>query len=114
MSPARLRDVFSGTMQVNTVSGDVVLYLVEGSNARVSLSTASGELRCEHDAHEVTATETLWTGQIGTGAGTLNVQTISGDTHIQRGVGRISEDRKQKTEARRRRSRLLLLFPPLV
>ena len=81
---ARLRDVFSGTMQVNTVSGDVSLYLVEGSNVRVSLSTASGELRCEHDAHDVTATETLWTGQIGTGAGTLNAQTISGDTHIQR------------------------------
>ena len=81
---ARLRDVFSGAMQVNTVSGDVSLYLVEGSNVRVSLSTASGELRCEHDAHNVTATETLWTGQIGTGAGTLNAQTISGDTHIQR------------------------------
>ena len=80
----RMRDVFSGTMQVNTVSGDVVIHLVEGSAARVSLSTASGELRCEHDAHDVTATETLWTGQIGTGAGTLNVQTISGDTHIQR------------------------------
>ena len=81
---ARLRDVFSGAMQVNTVSGDVSISLVEGSNVRVSLSTASGELRCEHDASNVTATETLWTGQIGTGAGMLNAQTISGDTHIQR------------------------------
>ena len=80
----RMRDVFSGTMQINTISGDALIYLVEGSNVRVSLSAASGELRCEHDAHDVTATETLWTGQIGTGAGTLNVQTISGDTHIQR------------------------------
>lgn len=80
----RLREPFSSTMQVNTVSGDVTLGLPEGSNVRVVLSTTSGELRCEHDAHEVTASETLWTGQIGTGAGTLNVQTISGDTHIQR------------------------------
>ena len=80
----RLREPFSGTMQVNTVSGDVGVLLPEGSNVRVSLSTTSGELRCDHDAHEVTATETLWTGQIGTGAGTLNVQTISGDSHIQR------------------------------
>ncbi len=79
-----LIEVFSGTMQVNTVSGDVEIALVEGSNARALLSTASGELRCDHDAHEVVATERLWTGQIGTGAGTLNVQTISGDAHIHR------------------------------
>jgi DUF4097 and DUF4098 domain-containing protein YvlB len=80
----RLREAFSGTMQINTVSGDVHLALPEGSNVRVTLSTASGELRCEHDARDVTAAATLWTGQLGTGAGTLNVQTISGDTHLQR------------------------------
>ncbi len=80
----QLRDVFSGMIQVNTVSGDADIRLPEGSNVRVSLSTTSGDLRCEHDAHEVTATETLWTGQIGTGAGTLNVQSISGDAIIKR------------------------------
>ena len=79
-----LTEAFSGTMQVNTVSGDVEVALVEGSNLRTSLSTTSGELRCDHDAHEVVATERLWTGQIGTGAGTLNVQTISGNAHIHR------------------------------
>lgn len=79
-----LIEPFSGAMQVNTVSGDVGVALPEGSNVRVSLSTSSGEMRCEHDAHIVTATETLWTGEIGTGAGQLNIQTISGDTHIRR------------------------------
>ena len=79
-----LIEAFSGTLQVNTVSGDVEIALVEGSNVRTSLSTTSGELRCDFDAHEVVATDRLWTGQIGTGAGTLNVQTISGDAHIQR------------------------------
>ena len=79
-----VRQAFSGTMQINTVSGDVKVHLPEGSNVRVSLGTTSGDLRCEHDAHNVTANETFWTGQIGTGAGTLNVQTISGDTSIQR------------------------------
>ncbi len=79
-----LIEAFSGTMQVNTVSGDVEIALTEGSNVRTSLSTTSGELRCDHDAHEVVATDRLWTGQIGTGAGTLNVQTISGDAHIHR------------------------------
>ncbi len=79
-----LREAFSGTMQVNTVSGDVSITLPEGSNLRVSLSTTSGELRCDYDAQDVTATDTLWTGQLGTGAGTLNVQSISGDMHIRR------------------------------
>jgi DUF4097 and DUF4098 domain-containing protein YvlB len=73
---------FSGTVQINTVSGDVELGLPADTNARVSLSTASGELRCDHDAKSVVATDTLWTGEIGTGAGTITVQTISGDSHI--------------------------------
>lgn len=79
-----LTEAFSGTMQVNTVSGDVEIALVDGSNVRASLGTTSGEIRCDHDAQNVVATERLWTGQIGTGAGTLNVQTISGDAHIHR------------------------------
>jgi DUF4097 and DUF4098 domain-containing protein YvlB len=87
----KLKQPFSDTMQVNTVSGDVTIALPEGSNVRVSLATSSGELRCEHDAHDVTATETLWAGQIGTGAGTLNVQTISGDSHILRASAEVSE-----------------------
>jgi DUF4097 and DUF4098 domain-containing protein YvlB len=81
-----LTQPFSGTMQLNTVSGDVTLDLPEGSNVRVSLSTTSGDLKCEHEAQNVVASETLWSGQIGTGAGTLNVQTISGDTHVRRAV----------------------------
>ena len=78
----KLKDAFSGTMQVNTVSGDVAITLAEGSNVRLSLSTTSGDLKCEWEAQDVHASETLWTGQIGSGAGTLNVQTISGDAKI--------------------------------
>ncbi len=78
----KIHTSFSGTVQINTVSGDVELGLPGDTNARVSLSTASGELRCDHDAQSVVATDTLWTGEIGTGAGTITVQTISGDSHI--------------------------------
>jgi DUF4097 and DUF4098 domain-containing protein YvlB len=78
----KIHTAFSGTVQINTVSGDIELGLPGETNARVSLSTTSGELRCDHDAQSVVATDTLWTGQIGTGAGTITVQTISGDSHI--------------------------------
>lgn len=77
-----LREPFAGTLNANTVSGDVSILLPRGSNVRVSLTTSSGELHCDHVAEVSSSTETLWSGQIGTGAGTLNVQTISGDTQI--------------------------------
>lgn len=75
---------FSGALQASTVSGDVDICLPTESHLRVTLGTISGTLRCEHDAHEVTVTETLWTGKLGEGTGTLNVQTTSGDVHITR------------------------------
>lgn len=75
---------FSGALQASTVSGDVDIALPAGSSVRVTLGTASGALRCDHDAQDVTATETLWSGRIGDGVGTLNVQTISGDVRVTR------------------------------
>ncbi|CEK17852.1 DUF4097 family beta strand repeat-containing protein [Chthonomonas calidirosea] len=75
---------FSGALQASTVSGDVDIGLPPESHLRVTLGTISGTLRCEHDAREVTATGTLWTGTLGEGIGTLNVQTTSGDVHITR------------------------------
>lgn len=80
-----MREAFHGSMQLNTVSGDVTLTMPEGSNARVSLGSTSGEIKSDHEATDVSAGETLWTGQIGTGAGTINVQTLSGDVRILRG-----------------------------
>lgn len=80
----KLKEAFSSTMQVNTVSGDVTIGLMEGSNVRLSLATTSGDLKTDFEAQDVNAGETLWTGVLGTGAGTLNVQTISGDVNIQK------------------------------
>ncbi len=79
-----LQEPFHATMQLNTVSGDVSLALPEGSNVRVSLGSTSGDVKCDLAATEVSASETLWTGQIGTGAGTINVQTLSGDARLLR------------------------------
>ncbi len=80
----KLKEAFSSAMQVNTVSGDVTIGLMEGSNVRLSLATTSGDLKTDFEAQDVNAGETLYTGTIGTGAGTLNVQTISGDVNIVR------------------------------
>lgn len=75
---------FSGVMQLNTVSGDLQVALAEGSNLRITLGTSSGDMNCEHSVQEVNSTQTFWSGTLGTGAGTLNVQTISGDVNIKK------------------------------
>lgn len=79
----RVKEAFAGMMQATTVSGNVAIGLPSGSNVRLTLSSSSGELNCDHEASEVNSTDTLWTGQLGTGAGTLTVQTLSGDVAIE-------------------------------
>ena len=81
----KLNEDFMGIMQVNTVSGDTNIGIPTGSSVRISLGTNSGELHCSHTALDVSSSSSFWTGQIGTGAGTLNVQTISGDVNIGEG-----------------------------
>jgi len=75
---------FVGTLTTNTVSGDVRINLPQTSNFRFTLTTQSGDLHCDHTAHDISHTETLWTGTVGTGAGTVTVQTLSGDVHLGR------------------------------
>ncbi|MCC6728106.1 MAG: DUF4097 family beta strand repeat protein [Chthonomonadales bacterium] len=72
----------TGTLTTSTVSGDVEIRLPGESSFRFTLATQSGELRCEHTAHDVDRTDTLWTGTVGTGVGVVNVQTLSGDVRL--------------------------------
>jgi len=62
----------------------VRINLPQTSNFRFTLTTQSGDLHCDHTAHDISHTETLWTGTVGTGAGTVTVQTLSGDVHLGR------------------------------
>lgn len=75
---------FSGSMNVHTVSGDIIIKLPEGSSVRASVSATSGSVHCEQNAHEVTSTDTFWSGSLGEGTGTLNIHTVSGDASIAR------------------------------
>jgi DUF4097 and DUF4098 domain-containing protein YvlB len=78
----KLDSAFVGTLTTNTVSGDVTIQLPDGSNFRFTLGTQSGTLLCRHEAQDASHTETLWTGTVGTGAGNVTVQTLSGDVHL--------------------------------
>lgn len=75
---------FSGTLTTNTVSGDVVIDAPVGSHFRFTLATQSGELHCTHEAQDSSKSDTLWSGAVGTGAGTVTIQTRSGDVFLQK------------------------------
>ncbi|MBM3496338.1 MAG: DUF4097 domain-containing protein, partial [Armatimonadetes bacterium] len=79
-----LESSFGGTLTTNTVSGDVRIAIPDGSNFRYALVTRSGELGCEHPATDAARSETMLNGTVGTGAGTVNAQTLSGDILIAR------------------------------
>ncbi len=80
-----LSAAFVGTLTTNTVSGDVIVALPPDSNFRFALDTQSGELHSEHSGADDNKTERLWTGSVGTGAGTVNVHTLSGDVRLTKG-----------------------------
>jgi DUF4097 and DUF4098 domain-containing protein YvlB len=78
----RLDADFVGTLSTNTVSGDVAVHIPETSNFRFTLVTQSGDLRCDHALSNASRTDTLWTGTVGTGAGNVSIQTLSGDVRL--------------------------------
>ena len=83
---ATLKTPFAGTLSTNTVSGDVTIAAPAGSNFRYNIGTQSGDLNSEHEAQESTKSDTLWTGTVGTGAGTVSIQTRTGDVRLERRV----------------------------
>lgn len=72
----------TGTLSASTVSGDAEIRTPESSSFRFTLTTQVGELHCNHAVQDSRRTETLWTGTVGAGEGTVNVQTMSGDIRL--------------------------------
>lgn len=73
---------FSGTFTATTVSGDVSVRVPDGSNYRFALDSHTGSLECETAAVNTVHTDRMWAGTVGTGAGMLTVQTVSGDINL--------------------------------
>ncbi len=69
----------SGTLNVRTVSGDVLVDLAGGSNCRVALSSINGTVRCAIPLEDAHHSEERITGRIGTGEGTVDVSAVNGN-----------------------------------
>jgi len=72
----------TGTLSASTVSGDAEIRTPEGGSFRFTLMTQVGELHCNLAVQDSHHTETLWTGTVGAGEGTVNVQSMSGDIRL--------------------------------
>lgn len=73
---------FSGSFAGTTVSGDLRLALPAGSDTRVEMNTTSGSLHLNLPLTETTLTEKHAAGKLGTGTGSVRLQSVSGDLAV--------------------------------
>ncbi len=72
----------TGTVSVRTVSGNIDIKIVDGSDCRVSLSTMRGDLRSEVTLQDEARAEQRVTGRLGAGTGSLELSAITGDVSL--------------------------------
>jgi DUF4097 and DUF4098 domain-containing protein YvlB len=80
---ADLVEPVEGTVNVRTVSGDVLIEVVDGSDCRVSLSSLRGSASSKIDLEDANVQPQKVTGRLGNGSGTIDASTISGDVRLQ-------------------------------
>jgi DUF4097 and DUF4098 domain-containing protein YvlB len=80
---ADLTEPVVGSVNVRTVSGDVLIEIVDGSDCRVSLSSLRGTACSKIDLADPNIQPQKVTGRLGDGSGTIDASTISGDVRLQ-------------------------------
>lgn len=71
-----------GTYSLFTHSGDIVLGIPQRSNARLSLSSANGEFRLGFDLQAERTSRRRQTFRMGSGSATVELETFSGDIRV--------------------------------
>lgn len=73
---------FEGNMTLRTVSGDARVHLPQGSSAKVTLSTLSGDVTSELELTEQENQHRRITGVLGSGTGAIDISAVAGDIHV--------------------------------
>ena len=68
---------------VSAVSGDAVIGLCDGSDARVSLSTLRGVVTCSVELEDEAKADQRITGRLGSGSGALDVSAVTGNITVE-------------------------------
>lgn len=72
----------SGTVNIRSVNGTSILSIADGSDCRVALSTLRGEVFCSVPLIDEHRGESLVSGRMGDGLGSIDVSAINGDVHL--------------------------------
>ncbi|MGO8671841.1 MAG: DUF4097 family beta strand repeat-containing protein [Capsulimonadaceae bacterium] len=73
----------TGSLAGTSVNGDIHVSLPEGSDTRIDLSTSNGKVECALALEDKTTAHTQQiSGRIGAGAGSLRLQSVSGDLAV--------------------------------
>jgi hypothetical protein len=69
-----------------TVSGDLHVLVPEGTGVTVQMKSVSGSVKSELPAEIIKAGRRSWQGRINGGGATLEMQSVSGDLRVARGM----------------------------
>jgi DUF4097 and DUF4098 domain-containing protein YvlB len=73
----------TGSVNIRTVSGDAMIGLCDGSDARVSLSTLRGVVTCAVELEDEAKADQRITGRLGAGSGALDVSAVTGNITVE-------------------------------
>jgi DUF4097 and DUF4098 domain-containing protein YvlB len=78
-----LEEPVAGLMNVRTVNGDAFVSIPDGNDARVSLSTLRGRVKCAIDLADTAKSDQRITGRLGDGTGTIDVSAVTGNVTLE-------------------------------
>ena len=76
---------FAGSFAGTTVSGDLKLRVSPASDARLEMNTTSGSLSLGLPTEDAATSERHITGRLGSGTGSIRLQSVSGDLDVEAG-----------------------------
>lgn len=76
------REPVTGTVNVRPVNNSAEIFLPDGSDCRVSLSTLKGTTTCDVPLIDEARLEGRVTGRLGAGAGNIDVSSVNGDINF--------------------------------
>lgn len=71
-----------GAMNVRTVSGDARVYIPDGSDCHVMLSTLRGSVSSTLELQDLNQESLTITGKLGAGSGSIDMSAVNGDVHL--------------------------------
>ncbi len=72
-------EAVTGSLNVRTVNGNVLIGVTDGCECRVSLSTIKGTVKCGFDLEDELKSEERISGRLGDGSGAIDASSVTGN-----------------------------------